>query len=281
MPSPRDFPLFRFVFAATLFSALPLSSKAAVRLLAQTTSPGSKLTEEIWFDGKNAHIDLGRPVKISVIFEGATGDKTTTVTQIDHTQKNYASMTEPEIRTASEKLRKGKNQLAEIMKGLSPNLQKKLGSLAGKTNKAQASTGPGKVSFKATGKQEKVGNFECQVFEGLTERGKKQTLCVARLEHLKVSGLSASDFEAAGELNRFFTSFASEFGVPEIPNFDPSQAKQTFGFEGIPVRVTQSSNGKLIDDTQLLEIQKTTAPSSAFKIPQDFQRISAAQMIAQ
>ncbi len=61
-------PLFLF---ALLLSALPIYASAAVRILAQTNSTGSKLTEEIWFDGKNARIDLGRPVKISVIFEGA------------------------------------------------------------------------------------------------------------------------------------------------------------------------------------------------------------------
>jgi len=211
----------RFCFAVTGFLAVFTFAHADLVMVQKVEGGGRSGEETIKIKGDKSRTDFAGGV--SMIADGATGEMIT----LSHGDKTYLKISAAETKSMMEQLQKSR-------------------------------TGPDPAKLQPTGKQEKVGDYNCDIF-------------TAAIGSLTTTYWLAKDFpnfqSVLAQLDKFQASTVSAMGskglMPDIKDFP-----------GMTIKTELELDGKKIITT-LVSAKEENVDPNLFNIPKDYKEITS------
>jgi len=265
-------PLASILASLIVSSLLPAACFAGIMIEVATRGPGDSKKETI--STMRAELD-----RLSVRNEGMWG--------IFRSDKQVMWLVTPKEGKYTEVSAADMKQLDEQLSGAMADVQKQLASLPPEqramAEKAMGSKLPGQseeaatespapLSYKATGKTQKINKHLCKSYD-LMQGDKK--VCEAWLADWKEFGLRLEDFKVFGDFAAFTSSLTGPLAKQLGTGFEQTFTKEYV--PGLPIRtITQTASGPFV--TEIKKIEKQEIAASEFEPPTGLKKESLADM---
>lgn len=219
-PQRRDFTSVKRFLPSLALLAASVLAPADVVVVQKIDGGGQSGEQTIRVKGSKARCDIGSSV--SVLFDRETGETTT----LSHTQRGFLTLSSEANRAMLEKMQK-----------------------------ARGSTEP--PPLVATGKTEKIGDYQCEIF-------------TAELGTVKATYWLAKDYPQ-------FPNFLAHLDVLESAPLAATKggvAPRTKDLPGMPMKIQMEMNGQKVT-VSLMSAKEENVDPAIFKIPANYKDLPA------
>jgi Domain of unknown function (DUF4412) len=187
---------------------------------------------------------------------------------VDDQERSYTEMTAEQGRAAQRALQDMQAQMRQQMSSLPEAQRRQMEEMLARQGGPGAASAP-KSTYRKVASDKTVGSWRCDEWEELVGGRRESLFCWARLGAL---GLAATDLKPLLSLQK--ESGVAEFGRALGAASDYDEVTKAVGYEGLPLRAVQYSEGKEAGETVLKRIERGTLPATLFEIPAGYKKES-------
>lgn len=243
--------------------ALAASAGAAdgVLITERTTSPDGKVTtNQVQLDQNHMRAETADREARTVIFDNTAQ----VLRMVNDETKTYREMTKADVDRMAGQMSDAMARMQDAMKNMPPEQRARIEEMMKGRGMAMGGAPAVKTEYKKVG-SDKVGKWACDKYEGTRNGEKVVELCTVDPSAL---GLTQADFAVAFEMANFFKALVPQ-GAERM--FMVGRA-DTQGFNGVPVRRVNFSNGQPQDVHELVGVTRQTFPASTWEVPAGYQK---------
>lgn len=249
------------LFASLVVGFVPVAAQAADGvLIVQTITNGTTTTKsEVQIEPTRMRTEVsdGAGRRQSIIYDG---------------NKDVLYVVDPDRRSYMEMTRADAERMGTMMQGAMAALQKQLAAMPPAQRAAMERqmgamtgglTGGGEKPVYRRSGTDRVGQWACDKYDGLTKGEKTSEVCTV---DPKVLGLTTADFAVTIKM----AEFAGRI-VPQMANQMVGIGSPEQGFSGVPVRAVSGPQGNNVTIV-LSEARRMTFADNIFAVPAGFQK---------
>lgn len=217
--------------------------------------PAQPHTVTLVVDGQKARIDAGDQAGRAFVWDAQA--KAITVMQAQ--DKTYRRLTEADIKQMAEKFK----QLQELMRqrtaGMPPEQRAQV-EKAMRLTAPSADQKPTPWKFTATGKKQKVGSYDCELYDGVRGQTKQQACVVAWAK----APVKKDDLKALASLADTFRPLI------EGPAGSTGVEQDLTSYPGFPVRAVSTLPDGEKRVTTLKSAERSAVDAAQFEVPEGY-----------
>jgi len=179
----------------------------------------------------------------------------------------YTEITNKDLEEMKSKMDESMKMMQEQMKNMPPEQRKMMEEMMAKQMPKGMMTQEEKTTFKKAASGVKFRSWNCDKYEGF--KGSEKSAEVLTILPSQ-AGFNMKDFMVMRDFAEFFSPLAVD--ANEFVMMGTEEDVNKGGFQGMPVKYVNMSNGKITDTFELEKIESRTNPASLFELPADLKK---------
>ncbi len=178
----------------------------------------------------------------------------------------YTEITQKDLEEMKSKMDEGMKMMQEQMKNMPPEQRKMMEEMMAK-QMPKGMAQEEKTTYKKSASGVKFKSWNCDKYEGF-KGGEKSAEVWTILP--SQAGFNMKDFMVMRDFAEFFSPLAVD--ANEFVMMGTEEDLNKGGFQGMPVKYSNMSKGKIADTFELEKIELRTNPASLFELPADLKK---------
>ncbi|MBI4443875.1 MAG: DUF4412 domain-containing protein [Acidobacteria bacterium] len=227
--------------------------------------PGQQVT--LYVDAGKLRIEGQDPQggKYLMIFD----ESKQVVWMVDLAKKSYMEMTAAQVQGMGQQMQQAMQQMQEQLAQMPPEQRAMAEQMMKRSMGGAMGGGAPPVTVREKSRGEKVGDFDCTVYEVLTQGQVSQVIWAAPAGQVQLNEADLKTFQALGE---FYEPLRRQFpqggmGVSAMR-----------GVEGFPVRTVSYEGQRAVSEWTLVNIEQQSLDAGLFALPSGLQKTQMPNM---
>ena len=185
---------------------------------------------------------------------------------INSKDKTYMEMTKQDLQKIKEHMDGAMAMMQEQMKNMPPEQRKMMEQMM-QNKRPAAKPEVSKMAYKKVASGEKINQWTCDKYEGVSKGTDKEELWTTDWQQL---GITPEDLKVIQGMGEFFAEFSQR--QPFLLKIGSKESEQEPGYAGLPIRTIHYSGTQVRHKTDIKEIRRQDLSASLFELPSGLQK---------